>query len=305
MSNGWVYVGIGSHCDDRVTVVTGWMLRYDTSLNLLSTFNTEDDPASESLASIWMSGYASVADASGNIFFATGNGPFDANTGGKNYGESVVKLTPDLSTVLTWFTPADWATLNTSDTDQGAGGVMIIPGSNDIVSKGKEGRIFLLNQSNLGGMTSNDSGALQIFKDLDGTWGGPAYFSGPGGVQYVYYQSNDHALRSFTFNGSQLSLFQTATGNGGFGGSSPVVSSNGSQTGTGIVWVAQRGSTVTLQAYDATNITNPLFTGKCRYMVEQPSKSIRFPVSGKWAGLCRRHQHGNRFRSPALKVKKA
>ncbi len=156
---------------------------------------------------------------------------------------------------------------------------MIIPGSNDIVSKGKEGRIFLLNQSSLGGMTSNDSGALQIFKDLDGTWGGPAYFSGPGGVQYVYYQSNDHALRSFTFNGSQLSLFQTATGNGGFGGSSPVVSSNGSQTGTGIVWVAQRGSTVTLQAYDATNITNPLFTGN----------------AGTWS-----NKHQNPFVSPMV-----
>ena len=259
MSNGFIYVGAGSHCDSRAVPMSGWLLRYNQSLQQVSSFNTIDEATSNSLASIWMSGYSSVVDGSGNIYFATGNGAFDINTGGKNYGQTVVKISADLSQVLSTFTPQNFASLNTGDGDLGAGGVMLIPGSNDLVAKGKDIRIFLLNQSNLGGMQPNDAGALQVFQDLDGTWGGPAYFKGPN-AQYIYYQSDTHSLRAFTFNGTQLALSSTAPGSGGNEGSSPVVSSNGSLAGTGIVWVAERGSNVTLHAYDATNVQTLLFT---------------------------------------------
>jgi len=49
---------------------------------------------------IWQAGGAPAADASGNIFFATGNGDFDANTGGQNFGDSIVRMSPGGSIIL-------------------------------------------------------------------------------------------------------------------------------------------------------------------------------------------------------------
>ena len=45
-----------------------------------------------------------AADSTGNIYFVTGNGTFDANTGGSDYGDSFVKINP-AGTVLDYFTP--------------------------------------------------------------------------------------------------------------------------------------------------------------------------------------------------------
>ena len=41
---------------------------------------------------IWQSGQGPAADADGNVYLMTGNGTFDANSGGQNYGNSFVKL---------------------------------------------------------------------------------------------------------------------------------------------------------------------------------------------------------------------
>ena len=260
-ANSSIYVGVGSHCDNNAGAITGWMLRYTTALQLTSQFNTVDDAAGYSLASIWMTGQAADVDTSGNLYFVTGNGAFDASSGGRNYGESVVKLSPDLKTVASYFTPANWNSLNGGDADFGSGGSMLLPGSTDLVARGKDGRIFLLNQTALGGLQANDSGALQVYQDTGGTWGGPAYFAGPGGTRYVYSQGDGSPLRAFTFNGSQLTLATSAPDNGGYGGSMPVVSSNSAVAGSGVVWVAQRSANVTLEAYDATNLQHRLFSG--------------------------------------------
>lgn len=260
-ANNSLYLGIGSHCDAGMTVSTGWMLRYSSALQLLNQFNTVDDSATDLLASIWMTGYPAAVDSSGNIYYVTGNGAFDANTGGKNYGESVVKMSPTLS-VLDYFTPSAWSTYNSGDVDFGSGGTMLIPNSTDLVAMGKSALLFLLNQSNLGQESSNDAGALQSYQDTgkpNGVWGGPAYYKDASGA-YVYYQLDNSVLQQFAFNGSALSLKTSGTSNGGYGGSSPVVSSNGSTAGRGIVWVVKRGSSISLQAYDASNVATLLFS---------------------------------------------
>lgn len=260
-ANKSVYVGFGSHCDNALTSITGWLLRYSPSLQLLNKFNTVDDSADIKLGSIWMGGYPSAADTSGNVYFSTGNGAYDANTGGRNYGESIVKLSPSLS-VESEFTPADWQTWNTNDTDEGSGAVMLIPNTNDLITMGKPAQLFVLNESSLGGESSGNSGALQFYQDTgnpDGVWGGPAYYQGPSAT-YVYYQLDNSPLQQFTFNGNSVTLTGTGTSNAGYGGSSPVVSSNGQTAGTGVVWVAKRGSSVTLEAYDASNVSHLLFS---------------------------------------------
>lgn len=261
-ANNSLYVGIGSHCDSGLTADTGWMLRYSSSLGLLDQFNTVDDSATDLLASIWMTGYPAAVDSAGNIYYSTGNGAYDANTGGRNYGQSVVKMSPAL-TVLTEFTPSTWSTDNTNDQDLGSGGVMLLPNTSDLVTMGKDAKLFVLSDAALGGESATDSGALQAYQDSgnpNGVWGGPAYYSGPTG-SYVYYQLDNSPLQQFNLSGNILTLQATGSSSAGYGGSSPVVSSNGQTSGTGVVWLAKRGTGVTLEAYDAGNVGKQLFSG--------------------------------------------
>jgi hypothetical protein len=72
-----------------------------------------------------MSGGAPAADSSNDIYVMTGNGVFDANTGGSNYGESYVKLTSSLG-VADYFTPLDQSSLSAGDQDVGSGGTAIL-----------------------------------------------------------------------------------------------------------------------------------------------------------------------------------
>src|SRR6266404_3270042 len=122
--NGVVYIASAAHCD--IGPYHGWILGYDaTTLAQVSTFNTTPDGG---LGGIWMSGCAPSADASGNIYVSTGNGTFDADTGGNDYGDSVLKLSASSGLVVAdFFTPFDQATLSASDTDLGSGGVLVLP----------------------------------------------------------------------------------------------------------------------------------------------------------------------------------
>ena len=269
-SNNQIYVGIGSHCDNNSGSISGWMLGYTKKLALKAAFHTIETPASTELASIWMAGFAPAFDASGDIFFSTGNGNYNLHQHGQDYGESVLSLTPSLSRVKTSFTPSNYADLNNSDIDIGSGGVMLIPAVQGqaappmAVIMGKYATLYLLNQNDLGGLSANDAGALQSVKlggDYAGIWGGPAYYSGPAGGT-VFFQKNDDALRGYTVNTGatpSLSPSLAGTSEAGYGGSMPIVSSNGSTAGSGIVWLVKRAKTVQLEAYNASTLGNPIF----------------------------------------------
>lgn len=268
-NNGNIYIGIGSHCDHAADGISGWLLDYDaTTLSSVAQFHTIETPASFELASIWMSGFAPSADSNGNIFLATGNGAFASGT--RDWGESVLRLPPDLSKADDHFTPAAYKSLNAHDQDFGSGGVMLLPVVQGqtappmAVAMGKSAVLYLLNQTQLGGLEANDAGALQ-WQSLrtfgKGLWGGPAYYGGPNGG-LVYVQIEGDVLRGFSVaTGSQPSLTQVAEGSSsaGRGGSLPIISSNGSEAGTGVVWLIKRGETVELEAYDAIALGNPIF----------------------------------------------
>lgn len=94
----------------------------------------------------------------------------------------------------------------------------------------------------------------------------------------VYAQINGDVLRGFSVGiGSQPSLTQVATGtsDAGYGGSLPIVSSNGATSGTGVVWLVRRGTTEQLEAYDAVALGATLFAAN----------------AGKWSNT----SYGNSF----------
>ncbi len=273
-ASGSIYVGIGSHCDNNAGAISGWLLRYDTSLNLQHAFNTIEASFGYELSSIWMTGFAPAIDPSGNVFVVTGNGYYNYDykqqKGPRGLGESVLSLSPDLTTINSTFTPATFNQLNNGDTDFGSGGVMLLPTVQGqvapplAVAMGKDAVLYLLDQAGLGGKQAHDAGALQATRiggSGGGVWGGPAYYQGPGGGA-VFYQINGDVLRAYGVDtGASPSLTQVAAGTsgGGYGGSLPIVSSHGQTADTGVVWLVRRGAEEVLEAYDAVNLGAPLF----------------------------------------------
>ena len=86
--NGQVILTWASSCD--VKPYHGWVMAYDAhTLKQTSVFNTSPD-AGES--GIWQSDNGPAADAQGNMYAATGNGKFTANTGGRDYGDTLLRL---------------------------------------------------------------------------------------------------------------------------------------------------------------------------------------------------------------------
>jgi hypothetical protein len=268
--NGGLYIGIGSHCDNNAGAITGWLLRYNARLQFQAGFHTIETPGGTELASIWMTGFAPAIDGDGNVFVVTGNGNF--TRGAKDWGESVLKLPPTLAAVKSWFTVADYNNLNGGDQDFGSGGVMLLPpvagqtAPPMAVAMGKASTLYLLNQTRLGGLSQGDAGALQAQSGHgNGLWGGPAYYNGPSGPT-VFTQTGQDVLRAWAVaTGTTPSLTNTATGtsHAGYGGSLPIVSSNGATAGTGVVWLIDRAAEpFSIEAYDAVRLGAPIFSAQ-------------------------------------------
>src|SRR5262249_44848523 len=144
------------------------------------------------LAAIWGAGFAPAIDVDGSVFAVTGNGNFDK--GGRDWGESVLRLPAGLGKVADFFTPAAYNLLNGRDMDFGSAGVLLIPEIDGqkapplAVAMGKDDTLYLLDRTKLGHQHTNDTGALQaqrLGSTGNGVWGGPCYWLGPtGGLVY-------------------------------------------------------------------------------------------------------------------------
>ena len=80
----------------------------------------------------------------------------------------------------------------------------------------------------------------------------------------MFTQTDSDVLRAWSVaTGSTPSLTHTVTGtsHGGYGGSMPIVSSNGA--GAGVVWLINRASEpFSIEAYNANLLGDPIFTAQ-------------------------------------------
>lgn len=269
-NNGALYIGVGSHCDNNSGTITGWLLNYSATLQPQAAFHTINTSGGTELASIWMTGFAPAIDPQGNVFVVTGNG--DTARLQKDWGESALKLNPALSAVTSSFTTTSFHKFNNRDEDFGSGGIMLLPPVTGqtapplAIAIGKAGDLYLLNQSKLGGLSKNDAGALQKLAGFTGgVWGGPAYWNGATGPA-VLVQGDSDVLHSLSLAPSSTpSLTPTAAGTSaaGYGGSLPIVSSNGATPHTGVVWLINRAQEpFAIEAYDAEQLGAPIFTAQ-------------------------------------------
>ncbi len=249
LANGNVYAGFGSFCDLGANLSRGWLLGWAvntlTPLPANQLFDTQPtDPDSFFLSSIWMSGYGLATDDSGNIFFVTGNSDYSGTTydGVSNIQESVVKISPDLTTVLDLFTPSNQASLDASDADFGSGGVLVLPDQPGpmphlAVAAGKVGSMYLMNANHLGGYSTTHNAVLGTY-NVGGCWCGQSYFMDADGAARVVSSggSNVHVWKLST--SPKPALTQVGSSATVPGGQNPgfftTISSNGSSNA--IVW---------------------------------------------------------------------
>src|SRR5271168_4089880 len=101
LNNGVVYLTWASSCD--VGPYHGWVMAYDAhSLKQKAVFNASPDGDD---SGIWGGDTGPAADNAGNIFLATGNGRFDAARGGRDYGDSLLKLNGENLLLSDYFAP--------------------------------------------------------------------------------------------------------------------------------------------------------------------------------------------------------
>jgi hypothetical protein len=304
-----VYTAWSAHED--IGNYQGWVIAYDkNTLAQSAVFNTSPSIVPDPMlgpggSSIWQASIGMVADDS-SIYAVTANGPFDANTGGPNYGDTVLQLGPGLN-VTGYFTPCNQEEFYQLDIDLGSGAAMVLPDQTSgptklIVFAGKEGSIYLADRTSMGGYTPTQVctagapcnvqctnnvvqelwrvlGALPAISsdgaNRDAFWGAPAYFQDSSGRQYIYYTGDYAPITEFDLANGTLTAGTNAGGapnqtpsseyNFSHGGTTPVISSNGGDPTTAIVWAVRHTlppsvgpGPIELDAFSATDLTKEI-----------------------------------------------
>jgi hypothetical protein len=274
--NGNVYIGFGSNgCDFSAH---GWILSYDAgTLQQTGVFNTTPDVSHG--GSVWQSGTGLAGDSDGNVYFATAAiGDFDADTGGMDFGDTVLKLQLSGGALgwVDYFTPYNQNFLNASDLDLGSGGVVLLPdqdGPNPhlLLAAGKESVIYLVNRDNMGQYNSaTDDIVQELPTTLGEIYSAPIYWNGM--VYYIGRQN--HPMQAFSLSAGMLStapvLQSSAINDRGL----PSLSADGATDG--IIWLV-RGPNYTNAWLTALNATNLAIT----YSSNQPAgnRDILGPVA--------------------------
>jgi hypothetical protein len=290
---GSVYAAFGSHCD--FTPYVGYVAGVNISTQAVTLWSDESG-ITDNMAGIWQSGGGLMSDEAGRIFFTSGNGVSPAPGPGSapppELAESVVRLGVQSGGSLVakdFFSPANAPTLDAHDTDFGSGGPVGLPyGTSTLpdlmVQIGKDGRVFLLNRDNLGGREQGPGGTDGVVSKSGpyvGQWGHPAAFGDTPTVtagnaaaanDFVYYVGKNDLLRALKFglNGSGIPVFTdvaNSAGTFGYTSGSPVVTSNGTDPASAVLWEVYAGGDTgaggTLEAFDAVPSSSCTGTSPC------------------------------------------
>lgn len=269
-----------SSCD--VGAYHGWVMAYDAAtLAQKAVLNVTPDGAE---GGIWASDTGPAADAAGNIFVPTGNGTFDAASGGRDYGDSVLKLDAKTLAISDYFTPFNQQKLSDEDADLGSSGPTLLPDQpgphpHVLLQPTKGGSVYVIDRDQMGKFQRGRNAILQQIKlPGQGAYGAMAYWNG-----HVYFAASDDVLRDYQVTGGSLKqvarstrpLFQNP-------GATPAVSANGKANA--VVWaIATRTwngdeHPAILYAFDATNVSQPIYSSEENFARDRAALATRFVV---------------------------
>jgi hypothetical protein len=279
LSNGLVYLSWASSCD--VGPYHGWVMAYDAqTLKQRAVFN--DSPDADD-GGIWASDTGIAADKDGNVFVATGNGRFDAARGGRDYGDTLLKLAINGKSlnVADYFTPFNADQLNAEDNDLGSGGPMLLPDqpglhSHLVVVGGKAPLIYVVDRDRMGHFQQgSDAFAVQTIPTHGGIFGSMAYWN-----RNVYVLADGDLLRDYEVIEGKLKFKAASSFSLRDHAATPAVSANGAKDG--IVWVVSSKGwnspdrTAVLHAADASNVAHELYNSEQNPARDRAGLALRF-----------------------------
>jgi outer membrane protein assembly factor BamB len=254
VANGYVYAQTSGFDGDAPPYV-GHVVAISTSTGALHVFNTlcasqrtliNPSSCNQSDSGLWSrAGPVVDPDPSmgGAVFAATGNGLYDPAT--FDYGDSILELAPDMSSLAGYYAPSDALQLQQGDLDLGSTSPALIPrqatSSTPLmaVQGGKDAILRLVNRATLTGSTPLQTIALDAK-----VYSAPAIYASPAGPIYVYVGLPDgmyaYTLTTLGGNSQLTQVWKTSLSLGGEGTSAAVRA--------GVVYVAATNSLVALDA---------------------------------------------------------
>lgn len=223
IANGYLYMSTGGYPGDAghyeghvvaILLSTGALSVFNslcTNIHrLLDTVSTDANYCPAVQSGIWARAGAVVDPLTGNVFVTTGNGNYTASTGGYDYGDSIIELSPNLQKVVDSYTPSNYSYLQSTDLDLGSASPTMLPMQKGsltpylAVQAGKDSAVRLLNRQNLSGKggPNHVGGELQM---LNGAMQGSIL------TQPVAWNDAHNTTWVFITNGGELVAFKVIT----------------------------------------------------------------------------------------------
>jgi hypothetical protein len=147
------------------------------------------------------------------VFATTGNGPYDADSGGHDYGDSVLKLGRDNLQLLDSYTPETYLQLEEEDADLGSTAPALLPKLSEsktpllLVQGGKDELLRLVDRQNLSGVREpgHVGGQLQVIRSA-----GCATFTQP-----IAWTDGDDQVRVIVAGTCGVAAYLVSTDSGG------------------------------------------------------------------------------------------
>jgi hypothetical protein len=186
----------------------------------------------KNLSAIWGRAGVVVDAETGNMFVATGNGPWDGRT---DWGDATLVLSLDAQ-LRGNYTPNNTHELDRTDLDVGSTSPVLL-GDGFVLQGGKDGRLRLLHQSQLLAAGAHQGGELQVVSTPSGggLFTAPAVFQAASGTWIV--AADNGGTAAWLFTGRLDERWRNRSG-----GTSPVVAD-------GLVYVYDTGGA--LNVYEA------------------------------------------------------
>jgi hypothetical protein len=278
LMNGQLYLAWTSHCDDDP--YTGWLMAYsETTLQQTSVLNlTPNGPSTPHYGngegSVWMAGAGLAGDTAGNVYFLDANGSFDSSLNATgfpaqgDFGNSFMKVstTGNVLAAADYFAAYNLQSESDADQDLGSGGAMLLPDLVDVngttrhlaVGAGKDTNIYVVDRDNMGKFNASSNNA--VYQEIPGGLSGGAFSMAAYFNNTVYYAGVNDYLKAFPITNALLATTPAGESANTFAypGSTPSVSSNGSQNG--IIWAVENQSGAgVLHAYNPASIATELY----------------------------------------------
>ncbi len=267
VANGYLYATISGYDGDG-TPYDGHVVAINLSTGKTTVFNSlcsqkhgllGGGECTSQRSGIWARGGAVVdpdTSMNGRVYAATGNGDFDANSGGQNYGDSVVSLSANLLDLLGSYTPTNYKQLQDGDVDLGSTSPTVLPQQPSsqtpwmMTQGGKDSVLKLLNRAALPGVGNE----LQLLDMPGPLFSTPAVWTDGSNNAWLFLGFSDvvqaYRLQTDGSGVSQLvGIWHSSPAQTGGEGTSPVVAN-------GIVFVAFDGAIVALNALNGKELWN-------------------------------------------------